>query len=897
MTKLIPHLTALFLFAFCISSATSDQVLKEGWLIQSSASVTESGEQISSTLFKHTGWYSTTVPSTVLAALVRNDVYRDLYYGRNLETVSPEPFKSSWWYRREFDLDASLRAERVHLIFDGINYSANIFVNGTKVASADNVLGSFRRFSVDISRLARKKKNVLAVEVFPPKPGDFTIGFVDWNPLPPDRNMGLWREVKLRATGPVTLEDPFVQSKLDLNSMKDARLTITGTLTNHSNSTVSGTISGEIDGGITFAREYSLAPKEAKEFRFDADKTPQLLVHNPRVWWPNNLGAPELYQLKIAVQDARGLSDARNVTFGIREVADYINEAGHRGYIVNGKKVLIRGGGWVDDLLLSEDERNLEAQVRYAKHLNLNTIRLEGFWGSSEKLYELADRYGLLIMVGFSCQWEWTHYLGKEADEPFGGVQTEEDMQLVTQYLHDQVLWLRNHPSIFVWALASDMLPNPDLEKRERNLLAAVDPSRPILSSTKSWTSEISGPSAVKMNGPYDYVTPNYWYEDKDNGGAFGFNTETGPGPQPPPEESIRRMFSAEHYWPIDDTWDFHSGRNEFSNIQKYMNAFNKRYGEAEDFEDFAKKAQAANYEAIRPMFESFGIRKPLSTGIVQWMLNAAWPKMFWQLYDYYLMPGGAFYGARKANQPVNIAYDYSNHSIYVVNDTYASYSSLHAEVRMLSLQSKDLQSQTLKTSIGPNESKQIYQLTPGEDAAPVCFLSLKLKDSDGNVIADNFYWLSSKADVLDTEGTEWYYTPNKEYADFTALKELPAATVHVEQHLLANGISVVLTNTGANIAFFIELKIVGARSGRSVLPVFWDDNYISLLPGESKSLIARFSPQDLRGETPLLQYSAWNVKFTEPDAAKARASCPACLPELVGARASRPPSLHWSIR
>src|SRR5262249_12494138 len=222
-------------------------------------------------------------------------VYRDLYYGRNLETVSPEPFQVSWWYRKEFDLDAATtRTQTVRLIFNGINFSANIFVNGTKVGSDDEILGSFRRFDVDISKLVRRKGNVVAVQVFPPRPGDFTIGFVDWNPVPPDRNMGLWREVEVRSSGPVSIEHPYVQTKLDLQSFKEARLTISATLVNHSNVAVSGRISGALDGGVSFAQKYSLAANESREIQFTPEESPELVIQNPPVWWPNNWGNPEL---------------------------------------------------------------------------------------------------------------------------------------------------------------------------------------------------------------------------------------------------------------------------------------------------------------------------------------------------------------------------------------------------------------------------------------------------------------------------------------------------------------------------------------------------------------------------------------------------------------------------
>jgi exo-1,4-beta-D-glucosaminidase len=265
------------------------------------------------------------------------------------------------------------------------------------------------------------------------------------------------------------------------------------------------------------------------------------------------------------------------------------------------------------------------------------------------------------------------------------------------------------------------------------------------------------------------------------------------------------------------------------------------------------------NYEAIRAMYESFGIRKPVSTGVVQWMLNAAWPKMFWQLYDYYLMPGGAFYAARKANQPLNIAYDYETHSVHIINDTYNTFSSLDAEINVLSQDSKSIFSKIVKTSIGENESKKILDLQDIRKV-PVYFLSLKLKDPQNKVLADNFYWLPEKQDTYDFKGSDWYYTPIKEYADFTPLNKLPPVEIAVEENWNDKGVTVTLKNPAPKVAFFIELKVIRNKTGDSVLPVFWEDNYLSLLPGETKVISAKFSPEDLRGEKPLLQYSGWNV-------------------------------------
>jgi exo-1,4-beta-D-glucosaminidase len=839
--------------------------LENGWYIQSSAKCKQPGETISTPNFSVEGWYKTSVPTTVLAALVKNNIYKDIYFAKNLEKIPGEPFQQSWWYRKEFNLETMPSDSTARLVFEGINYRANIWLNGKKAATSGEIIGSFRIFDIDITSLAHAGKNILAVEVFPPKKGDFTIGFVDWNPAPPDKNMGLWRPVKLKLSGPVSLNHPFVHSKINLETLDHAALTVSVDLVNHSKHQVSGVVKSEIEK-VTFRQSFSLEPGEKKNIIFNPDEHKELQFTHPRLWWPHTLGTPHLYQLKLAalLDNDKKISDSQEITFGIREVADYINNQGHRGYKINGKKILIRGGGWVDDMLLADDEHRIENQIKYTRQMNLNTIRLEGFWGSNQKLYDLADQYGILLMVGWSCQWEWQNLVGKPVDE-YGGIKTPGEIDLVARSLRDQVVWLRNHPAIFVWVLASDKLPRPALEKKYNTFLDMVDPSRPRLAACKSHVSKISGATAVKMNGPYDYVPPVYWYIDKKRGGAFGFNTETGPGPQPPPLESIKRMIPAEHLWPIDDMWDYHCGRNKFNTLNRYMHALAHRYGKPENIEDFAGKAQLANYEAIRAMFEAFGVNKPETTGIIQWMLNSAWPEMFWQLYDYYLMPNGAFYGAKAACQPLNIVYNYGDKAIYLVNDTYVSYKNLKAEIRVFNFDSREIFSTFLPAAVGEIQSKKILDLSDLIGLSSIYFIDLKLKNGEGKVVGDNFYWLSLKEDILEEEGATWFYTPMKEFADFTGLKNLPKVSLDVQHRFETMGseqrLHVTLKNPTEKIAFFIELKVINTQSGRSMLPIFWEDNYISLLPGETKTISGRFSIADTGGEKPMFIFSGWNLK------------------------------------
>lgn len=839
-----------------------DIPLDEGWHIHPAAGLEAGGEILSRPGFETRSWYPASVPTTVLAALIKNEVYTDVFFGKNLEAVPSEQFRRSWWYRREFDLDMKKPLAYAQLGFEGINYRANVWLNGKQVAAADAIFGAFRCFRLDVTDAVQAGKNVLAVEVIPPEPGEFTIGFVDWNPRPPDENMGIWRPVKLHLSGPVSIAHPFVTSKVDLETLADAALTVSAEVTNLSDQAVSGILRCELEN-VSISRELSLNPHEHTTVKFQPEKFKELNIKNPRLWWPNNLGEQNLYSLKISFLMDEVVSSERSVSFGIREVSDYINQEGHRGYKINGKKVLVRGGGWVDDLFLSEDEKNLVAQINYVRHMNLNAIRLEGFWGSGPALYDLCDEHGILMMTGWSCHWEWEEYAGKAGDE-FGCIQTPEEMDLIAKSLRDQVIMWRNHPSVFVWVIGSDKLPRPELERKYIKVFEEYDTSRPYLGAAAALESELSGKTAVKMNGPYDYVPPIYWFEDKVHGGAFGFNTETGPGPQPPPLESVKKMIPEEHLWPIDDFWEYHCARNEFNTLDRYKEALNQRYGAADSVEEFLQKAQLMNYEAMRGMFEAFAAHKHNTTGLIQWMLNAAWPKLYWQLYDYYLMPNGAFYGARKAAQPVHILYHYADDGVYVVNDTFDRLEDLKGEVRIFDISSQEIHSESLDISIDANSSKRVSSVPENPDLSGVYFLSLRLLDSSGTLKSDNFYWLSTTRDEMDYPKSEWFVTPIKKYADFTDLNDLPGATVDVQSSFEPLGpdqkINVMLRNTSDAIAFFVELNLVKQESGESVLPIFWDDNYVSLLPGETREISGVFASSDLRGENPVLRMNGWNL-------------------------------------
>ncbi len=862
-----PFLMVLVLFAFVSCNKKTNtqffvRLLKQGWYLQSSDSLSASGHQISSASFVPKGWYKTIIPSTVLNSLVKQGFYKNIFVDSNFSKIPAAPFKNSWWYRKEFDL--RVVPPVLLLNFKGINYKANIWLNGKEISDTSHIKNAFRQFKLDISKEARKGKNILAIEVFPPVAGDFSIGFVDWNPAPPDHNMGLFRGVSLEANGGVSITHPFVVSSIG-KDLKQARLTVSLTLTNFKNTAVAGKVVLKTNGK-KLEKPVSINAGETKEIIFTPDTYKDLQIKNPKLWWPHTLGAPHLYHATFQFCELGKILDEKSINYGIRTVSSYFTKEGFRGFKVNGKKILIRGGGWTDKILLNDTPEDIESQLEYVKNMNLNTIRLEGFWGNDQTLYSLCDKMGILIMAGWSCQWEWEDYLGKPADEKYGGILHPQEINLISKAWHDQILWLRNHPSIFAWFAGSDKIPVPALEKKYLQILSQIDSTRIFLASAKEWHS-LSGPTGVKMRGPYAYEPPVYWFEDTLYGGAFGFNSETGPGAQVPPLESLEKMLSPANLWPINKMWNYHCGRHEFNTLDRYTKALQTRYGKIENVKDYTYKAQVMNYELMRPMFEAFSAYRYKATGVIQWMLNSAWPEMYWQLYDYYLQPNGAYYGAKKASQPWHVIYDYAHHAIFVVNDRLSDKKNCTLKISVFDNQSVLKFKKTLEVNLKANSSRKVLLLPKFKGNAPLYFLDTRLYDDSGKEIDNNFYWLSSKKDILDYKAKvhDWYYyTPSKQYADFTALDALPKVFVKTSlQKQKGNTFTkftVTMTNTSNAIAFFLQTAIRDKKTGKTILPVLWSDNYISLLPGETKTLSAKIRNQYLEGRTARLSLQGYNL-------------------------------------
>ncbi len=853
--------------------------LRKGWSIQSAAQIKEQGDAISQNKFQPKNWYPATVPSTVVGTLVEDRVYPDPLVDKNLRLIPgcsypiganfsnlpmPEdsPFRISWWYRTQFRLPASYRGKNVWLNFDGINFRANIWLNGQQIATSAQIAGTFRIHELNIKNAVRAGAlNALAVEVFPPQPDDLAWTWVDWNPMPPDKNMGIFRDVFLTSSGPVTLRYPQVVTHFDLPSLGTAHLTVNGEAHNATDVEIAGMVSVRL-AGIRLSQKVTLGPQETKSVSFTPADFPQLNISQPRLWWPLHMGHQNLYDLVAEFETGGEVSDRQDTRFGIREITSELDSQNHRIFKVNGRDVLIRGGGWSSDILLRSLPERLKSEFEYVKDMNLNTIRLEGQL-QPDSFFDLADQYGILIMAGWCCCSHWEHWQHR-SDYQEGPIWDKEDYEIAAKSQTDQIRRLRNHPSLLVWLNGSDNPPPPDVEQMYIDILKQYHWPNPFLSSATAKPTTITGATGVKMEGPYEWVPASYWLQDTRAGGAHGFATEISPGPAVPPIESLRRIISSEHLWPIDEYWNYHAGGGQFKDLKVFTEALNARYGPASDAPDYAMKSQLMAYEGQRAMFEAYGGNRYRSTGVIQWMLNNAWPSMIWHLYDYYLMPGGGYFGTKKACEPVHVQYSYADKSVLAVNTTQTPLRNvkLTAQVYDINLAAKF--SKVLQLDLPADSNSPAFGIPQIQDLSATYFLRLQLEDSNGQPLSSNFYWLSTKDDVLDWQKSTWYYTPTSSYADMTQLQKLQPAKLALSSRVVrrdGNEIArVAVSNPGRSIAFFIHLQIKQGRTDRDVLPVIWQDNYFSLLPGESREVTATYRVRDLAKTGAVLAVDGWNI-------------------------------------
>ncbi|MBR5498975.1 MAG: glycoside hydrolase family 2 [Bacteroidales bacterium] len=777
--------------------------------------------------------YDVEVPSTVAGVLCDQGVFgENLLDSDNYFSVDKTIFDTPWVYKTDFKLD-KVEGQRYDLVFNGLNYYADIFLNGTCIASSDTTYGVFIKRVFDVTDLLQEK-NELEVKVSRAVSRDLNIGFVDWNPRPLDESMGITQTVKLCASAEVSIEDVYVIPSLDVEDFSDADLEVRVTLKNKDAQPVSGNIVLALQDCGTCSVPVELAAGEETIVVVTPEQAANLHVKNPRVWWSWELGSPELYDINVAFEANGKVSDVMDVTFGIREIKSHLNEYGYRQFTLNGKEILLKGAGWTDDIFLRDTPEDLERQVEYVKHMNMNLIRFENIWGKDDTIYDLCDKHGVLALVGWSCQWEWENYCGIPEIPHVGCIYEPKEMDLAVEYFEDQVIRLHNHASVIAWMTGSDCVPIYDLEKRYMEVYDKYE-YRPYISSAKSLKSELTGWSGSKMAGPYEYVGPDYWYLDTENGGGFGFNTETGIGANIPQLESLQKMIPADKLWPLTEYWDMHCTTSDaaMNSMEELTRTINGIYGEAEGLVDYVRKGHAVDYDATRAMFDAFRVNIPVSTGIVQWMLNSAWPSIYWQLYDYYGVPCAAYYGTKKACEPIQLIYNYKDHAVYAVNEG-TEVKDVVATVKVYDAESKLLLEETRTIPSAYRKNVKVFDLAKFNGRPH--FVALEVADVDGKVITDNFYCVGAKPNVYSWKDFTWYNTPILEYTDLKFAFAQPEAEVEMTVKENNGTYTVTLENKSDFISYMNILKAKDA-AGNMVVPAYWSDNFFSLLPGQTKTV------------------------------------------------------------
>jgi exo-1,4-beta-D-glucosaminidase len=825
------------------------------WQIQSSAKAQESGAEVSSAGYSTHEWFLVSGRATVMAGLLENGKYDNVFYSDNLRAVE-EPdssgnlFVTPWWYRTEFALVKEAPGTRTLLRINGMIASADVWFNGSLVAEQADVAGAYPVHELDVTRWVREGVNTLALRVHPADPrSSLSIGWVDWNPTPPDNNMGPWRGVDIVRTGPVEICFPQVTSALSLPDLARAALTVKVEARNIDSSEHDATINAVV-AGVSLKRTIHLASGETQTVSFSPKSDPGLDLNHPQVWWPVGMGAHPLYRLQMTASVDNAISDRVSATFGIRSVSSHLTQQGYHQFVINGKPLLIRGAGWAPDMFLRDDAKRMEAEFSYVVNLGLNTIRSEGKLEDA-RFYDLADREGIMILAGWECCDKWESW-AKTGGEPWDA----SDQKVASASMASEARLLRNHPSVIGFLIGSDNAPPAPLAKMYVDTLHAEDWSLPIVAAASDQGTAETGSSGMKMAGPYSWIPPAYWYADK-LGGAFGFDSEVSAGASIPRLDDLTRMLSPQELevlWKDPQARQFHASAawSIFATLAPFDIALAKRYGPPRSVEDYVAKSQLENYDNVRAQFEAFNARmdaaKP-STGVIYWMLNNAWPSLHWHLYDYFLNPAGAYFGAKIANEPVHIQYSYDTRAIMLVNHTLNNEHGLQATVRVRNLDGGVTYERRLRgIDLASNGTRQLATLPAVAGLSRVYFIELELASANGKPISRNVYWLSTQTDELDWAHSNWYLTPSTQYADFTPLQSLATSTSEVRATMRHEGAEDVVTVTltvppsSKAVALFQHLSIKRSAGGEPLLPILWSGNDVTLWPGESLTLTAHLA-------------------------------------------------------
>jgi hypothetical protein len=856
--------TALTLLAFFSLFAQDQYELNTGWKCINRSKVSAGGEKISLASYTLKDWIPATVPGTVLTTLIDNKLMPDPFYGMNNEKI-PDIYQTgpdyyTYWFVKDFTEAAPQGNRQTWLHFRGVNYSCDVYLNGHKVNGARHQ-GMFLRQVYNISALLNKNGvNRLAVIVYPPDPvgnpnggqgGDGEVArnvshqyVAGWDWIQPirDRNTGIWDKVTIEKTGAVRIVNPHIVTEVpgirlpDATSQQPALLRVNAELENTTSTAVSGILKYKLEGKDNSVA-VTLAPHSTKEVRL-----PVHTLQHPRLWWPNGYGAQEMYHTELVFTG----SDTQRLDFGVREITTTWNTTTRsRQAWVNGQPVFIKGGNWIisDELLRFSPER-YDAEVRFHRDMNLNLIRV---WGGAlterPEFYQACDKYGILVFQDFwnsgDCNGRWTDPMKKE--DQWTRRQYPDDHSLFLTSVVDQVKMIRNHPSLAFWCGGNEITPPGDiLRAMKDSIMPALDGTRYFFdySNSDSMSYNFLGGNG---DGPYGVQSIRTFWADR----TFPFNSEVGSVGMGdyeslerflPEENRVTPQYPGRHQ---DSVWEYHKYIGYDSTIYAY--------GPVKDLKDFAFKAQLVNYDQYRALMEGFSSHMwEWYTGTIIWKTQNPWTALRGQMYDYYLDVNACLYGLHSGSEPLHVMFDPVENMVMIVNNTLGFHRDMMLEVRAYDMQGKERQITQVYEEIGPSAVRKylpLGELVRSMRKEKGMFLSLRLLDGQRQAISDNFYWLPDAA------------------GRYSGLQEMGKAAVSaVARSTGAGKVTVTLSNpAGGPVAFFNRLSLVDPATKKRLLPVFYSDNYISVVPGESKTVTMEYTP--VKGQAmPEVTVEGWNV-------------------------------------
>jgi exo-1,4-beta-D-glucosaminidase len=923
----------LLLLACAVAAVAAEKVqpgqrqsLADGWLLKSSVLVPDDGERISTVGYKPQRWLKTSLPSTVLSALVKNGVYPDPRFGLDAFRIPDSsdefnrkhdlakfsylpdkrnPWRDPYWYRTEFTLPAVPAGRHLWLHFNCINYRADVWLNGVLIADRDSMAGMFQRFRFDITPHARPGRNALAVRIHPvDHPGEpdaqldvfgksrgehkeierdvtmiETVGY-DCMMTVPDRNMGICQEVFLEWTGPVDIRHPFVVTELPLPDTNRATLKVSAELVNATTLPLRGVLRGRVVGtDVSFEQPVALAAHETKLVRVE----PNLVMQQPRLWWPVNHGEQHLYELKLEFEvrspgfsrsepssakphgkppkgGTPNLSTERAVKFGVRQITWEMHklDGWHgRRVMVNGRKIFCRGGYIQPELLLDWDARRIENEIRYFADENTNLIYFEDIPNPPEVFLEACDRHG--VMFGncfYACSW---------MDRPG----RPEDLGLLERCTVDLVKRYRNHPSLVMYMSMDEGYTRAEVYSMWRRHVGGLDGTRfwipsgylaDFVNGEATATAEKyahfredlpTGMNDVRPKS-YQWQEPAQYFRWVREDRSWMFKMESGSASLPPisslakflPELGARGTNGAP--FPLTANWAHH-GANHY--YKPYDQALRRLHGEPESVADYCWKGHLVTADQHRAFYEAVNHRMwDITSGFTEWKINSCFPDVQWQNFDYFHKPVISHFFIKRSCEPLHVQMDPIDFAVSVINCRPEPQPGLDVSASVFDLDAKPLWQRTAKLDAPANAFREAFAITGLTNLAPFVFVKLQLKDAAGRAVSDNFYWL-----------------PGQSTTNYLALQKLPLvklnATMRIENAGADKLARVKVTNPTKSIAFFIQLALTKGAGGDEILPVLWSDNYFSLAPGEAREFTAHVANRDLGGKKPTLEVGGWNIE------------------------------------